>query len=383
MTTVAIIVAGGRGVRASSEVPKQYVRVVGKTILQRTVEKFLHNSGIDAVQVVIADGHHELYEDATRSLNGLLPVVVGGKERQDSVFAGLKAIKHLNPSKVLIHDAARPFVSESVISEVISALNAFEAIDLATDIVDTLRHRINISAPVDRAELYGVQTPQGFRFDKIYNLHEDLSGKNMPDDISIAIIGGLSISTVSGNRENFKITTQDDIEMAEKLIASDYEARVGQGFDVHKIELAENASIPIGGVRIPSAYKVIAHSDGDVVLHALMDALLGSLSLGDIGVHFPPTDPKYKGVDSKELLRHVKTLIDTKGAFISNIDITVLCEAPKIMPHKDNIIKCIAEILNLDKDRVSIKATTTEQLGFIGRGEGIAAQAICMMYIKR
>lgn len=382
MTVVAIIVAGGAGLRVGNELPKQYIKIAGKTVLQRSIDAFVNHPLVDYVQVVIGEAHKRLYDRSVSHHHKLLPCCVGGKERQDSVFSGLNAIKHLKPSKVLIHDAARPFVNYDTITSVIDAIDSYDAVDLGAEIVDTLRDRKDMSLSTNRDDVYGVQTPQGFKFPSIYHAHEEMVGAKMPDDISIALKAGLDIAVVPGDRRNFKITTKEDVTMATNLLMSEYETRIGQGFDVHKVEPSENAEIHIGGVAIPSKYKVIAHSDGDVALHALMDSLLGALSLGDIGVHFPPTDMKYKDADSKELLKHVKSLLDEKGAIISNIDMTILCEAPKIMPHKDKIINCIAEILNLDKDRVSIKATTTEKLGFIGRGEGIAAQAVCLLRVK-
>lgn len=382
MTVVAIIVAGGAGLRVGNELPKQYIKIAGKSILQCSIDAFINHPLVDYVQVVIGDSHKKFYDESVILHHKLLPCCVGGKERQDSVFSGLNAIKHLKPSKVLIHDAARPFINDDTITSVIDALDSYDAVDLGADIVDTLRDRKDISLSTNRDDVYGVQTPQGFKFHQIYHAHEEMVGAKMPDDISIALKAGLDIAVMPGDRRNFKITTKEDVTMATNLLMSEYETRIGQGFDVHKVEPSENAEIHIGGVAIPSKYKIVAHSDGDVALHALMDSLLGALSLGDIGVHFPPTDMKYKDVDSKELLRHVKNLLDEKGAIISNIDMTILCEAPKIMPHKDKIINCIAEILNLDKDRVSIKATTTEKLGFIGRGEGIAAQAVSLLRVK-
>ncbi len=377
MSTYALIVAAGSGFRVGGNSPKQYLKIAGRTILEITARKFLQNQHIDGVMVVIAKEHKHLYDEACRNLN-LLPYALGGNTRQISAKNGLEALRKYNPSKVLIHDAARPLVPDELITSVTIALDEFEAVDVHTTVPDTIKSLADIAKPIDRNDLYLTQTPQGFRFAQIFSLHEKFANHDFTDDIRLAIEGKLKLGMVEGKRSNFKITTDEDLNMAEKLLSSEAQIRIGNGFDVHEL-IDGKGTIPICGVHIPSLKQVVAHSDGDVGLHALMDAILGALALGDIGVHFPPSDTKWKDADSKDLLRHVKNLMLEKNAEVSNIDITILCETPKIKPHREQMVKCIAEILELNENQVSVKATTTEQLGFIGRQEGIAAQAACIL----
>jgi 2-C-methyl-D-erythritol 4-phosphate cytidylyltransferase/2-C-methyl-D-erythritol 2,4-cyclodiphosphate synthase len=327
--------------------------------------------------VVISKEHQALYDEASANLQ-LLPCAYGGETRQISAKNGLIALSKYKPNKVLIHDAARPLIIDDLISEVVLALNNFEAVDICMDVPDTIRDRKDARKYLDRSELYLAQTPQGFQFTKILDLHEKFRNNSYTDDISLAIEGGLKLGLIKGNRSNFKITTEEDFKMAEAYLRKEPQIRIGSGFDVHETVDGEGG-IPICGIRIPCSKRVIAHSDGDVGLHALMDAILGALSLGDIGEHFPPTDKRWKDADSKDLLQYVKNLMAEKNAEVSNIDITILCESPKIKPYREQMIKCVSKILELNENQVSVKATTTEKLGFIGRQEGIAAQAVCIL----
>jgi 2-C-methyl-D-erythritol 4-phosphate cytidylyltransferase/2-C-methyl-D-erythritol 2,4-cyclodiphosphate synthase len=373
----ALIVAAGFGLRLGSDMPKQYLTIGRRTLLEICVRKFLQHPSIDGVKVVIANEHEGLYKKAMNGLH-LLPHTLGGSTRKESVKNGLEALREYSPAKVLIHDAARPLVSNQLIEDVLQALDNFEAVDVTMPIADTIKSNKDGANALDRDTMYLTQTPQGFIFDKIFKLHRQFEDENFTDDISLAIKGGLEIGLVQGARSNFKITNKEDLEMAKKLLTKDVEIRIGQGFDVHEVKDG-NGPIPLCGIMIPANKNVIAHSDGDVALHALMDAVLGALALGDIGDHFPPSDMKWKNADSKDLLKHVKSLMDGNKAKISNIDITILCEEPKIKPYKKQMIECICKILELEENQVSVKATTTEKLGFIGRQEGIAAQAACTL----
>ncbi len=373
----ALIVAAGVGSRLGADIPKQYLKIGSRTMLEICVRKFLEHPSIDGVKVVIANEYKSLYEKATNGLK-LLPYVHGGKTRKDSVKNGLEALRKYAPTKVLIHDAARPLVSDKLIEDVLRSLDDFEAVDVTMPIADTIKSNKDGVNGLDRDKMYLTQTPQGFIFEKILGLHRKFEEQNFTDDISLAIKGGLKIGAVQGMRSNFKITNREDLEMAEKLLTRDVEIRVGHGFDVHEV-VDGSGPIPLCGVMVPAAKNVIAHSDGDVALHALMDAILGALSLGDIGDHFPPSDIKWRDVDSKDLLRHIKSLMEGTDAKLSNVDITILCEEPKIKPYRKQMIECICKILELEENQVSVKATTTEKLGFIGRQEGIAAHAVCTL----
>jgi 2-C-methyl-D-erythritol 4-phosphate cytidylyltransferase/2-C-methyl-D-erythritol 2,4-cyclodiphosphate synthase len=372
---VVLIVAGGSGSRIGGVVPKQYLNISGKSILRTTVETFLANPQIDSVKVVINKAHEEHYKTAVQGLN-LLPHSLGGDNRQRSVYNGLSDLVNVNPSNVLIHDAARPFVSTQIIDNVIEKLKEYEAVDLGITPKDTIKQIVPSNCTLDRDSLYCTQTPQGFRFKTILNLHEEYKDLEHTDDISLALKANIPVGFVYGEASNIKITTTEDLKMYNT-------ARIGMGFDVHKFDTTEmgNNNIPICGIKIPFDYKVIAHSDGDVGLHALMDSILGAAALDDIGVHFPPSDDKWKDADSCKLLKHANTLLKAKGGIIQNIDITIIAERPRIMGFKDEMKKKISEVLQISQDIINIKATTTEKLGFIGRGEGIAAQAVCSISI--
>ena len=371
MKNIALIVAGGSGLRIGGSKAKQYLSINGKNILRVAIEQFLKNPAVDAVKVVIAKGHENEYAEATKGLS-LLPFCYGGKTRQESVLNGLMDLKELNPKTVLIHDAARPFVTQEIIYNVVNMLEIFKAVDVGITPKDTIKQNDAEISLLDRSKLYCTQTPQGFDFQTILSLHSKYKSEEATDDISLAIKDNIEVGIALGDYKNIKITTPEDLAMHTVT-------KVGMGYDVHKFDLENQGQhlVPICGVKIPHEYKVIAHSDGDVGLHALMDALLGTAALGDIGEHFPPPDMKWKDADSLELLRHVNKLINEKGGKIQNIDLIIICEKPKVLKYKMEMQKKLAQALEINEDLINIKATTTEKLGFTGRGEGIAAQAVC------
>jgi 2-C-methyl-D-erythritol 4-phosphate cytidylyltransferase/2-C-methyl-D-erythritol 2,4-cyclodiphosphate synthase len=331
---------------------------------------------------VIRDSHRAAYDASVAGLD-LLPPVDGGETRQASVLAGLEALVPEAPDLVLIHDAARPLVSPSVVGGVVNALGSADGAIAALPVVDTLR-RVEGgfgAGTVPRDGLWAAQTPQGFRFPAILAAHRAAAGMALTDDAAVAEEAGLAVAMVEGDRDNFKITTEDDLVRAERLLAGPPDIRVGQGFDVHRFA-AGGEHVMLCGIAVPYGRGVDAHSDGDVGLHAATDAILGAIAAGDIGQHFPPSDMRWRGADSAVFLRHAGDLAARRGTLL-NLDLTILCEAPKVGPHRRAMAERIAAILGLETDRVSIKATTTERLGFLGRGEGIAAQATATVRIER
>ena len=378
--TVALILAGGRGVRAGGGLPKQYRAIAGTPLLRLTLEAFCRHPEIDAVGAVIHPDDHELYEQAAAGLT-LLPPVHGGATRQESGHNGLKSLAGRGPDNVLIHDAARPFISADTISRVVARLSDHTAVLAALRVTDTIKRESpdgSVGETVDRNGLWRAQTPQGFRFAEIYEAHNAHAGGDLTDDAAVAEAAGHRVHFVEGNEENFKVTTADDLGRAERHIAPAQTAggadfRVGSGFDVHRFGPGD--AVILCGVEIPHDYGLAGHSDADVGLHAITDAILGGISAGDIGAYFPPSDPQWQGADSAIFLAKAGELVRAKGGAIAQIDVTLICEAPKIGPHREAMQARIAEILELEPGRVSVKATTTERLGFTGRGEGIAAQA--------
>ena len=366
-----LIVAAGKGARAATELPKQYEPLAGKPMLRRTVEAF-HGY---AVQVVIGAGQQHL---AARALEGLgLPAPVpGGATRQESVRLGLEALEKDAPDLVLIHDAARPLVSRKVIEDVVAALQA--GADGALPMVaasDTLRRRSPDGrwSLVDRENLYRAQTPQGFGYAKILKAHRDHAKEEVTDDVALAELAGLKVEMVEGEEKNIKVTRKEDFALAEKLMGGG-DVRTATGYDVHKF--MEGDHIWLCGLKVPHTHGLEGHSDADVGLHAITDALLGCIGEGDIGQHFPPTDARWKGAASWQFLDHAASLVRARGGVINHVDVTIICERPKVGPHRDAMKAKIAEILKIEPERVSVKATTTEGLGFTGRREGIAAQAV-------
>lgn len=366
-----LIVAAGKGERAGTDLPKQYEALAGQPMLRRTVRAF---SGYQ-VRVVIGQGQQEL---ATAALKGLdLPApVLGGATRQESVRLGLEALAKDAPDFVLIHDAARPLISAKVIGDVVKALEA--GADGALPMVaaaDTLRRRDAQGrwTLVPRENLYRAQTPQGFVYAKIMAAHRVHAGTEVTDDVALAELAGLKVDMVEGEEKNIKVTRKEDFALAESLMGAG-DVRTATGYDVHKF--TDGDHIWLCGLKVPHSHGLEGHSDADVGLHAITDAILGCVGEGDIGQHFPPTDERWRGAASWKFLDHAASLVTAKGGIITHVDVTIICERPKVGPHRDAMRAKIAEILNLELSRVSVKATTTEGLGFTGRREGIAAQAI-------
>lgn len=376
MSTIALIVAAGRGHRTGLDLPKQYIDLAGKTVLTRTIDAFLNHGKIDQVCVVIHADDEPLYNAAIADRE-LRPWVTGGDSRQASVRNGLESLEPLDPTRVLIHDAARPFVSAHLIDRCVTALDTADAVLPALPLTDTLKtvEQDHVTGTLDRTHIVAAQTPQSFKYAPILAAHRAFAQITTTDDIGLAELAGIPILTIEGEPENFKITTKDDVQKAEKKMTEQLtDIRTGQGFDVHAF--VADRDLWLGGVKIPHDRGLKGHSDADVALHAVTDALLGAIAAGDIGVHFPPSDDRWRNVESQVFLSHAGDLIAAKGGQISHIDLTIICEEPKINPHRTAMISRIADILGIAESRVSIKGTTTEKLGFTGRREGIAAQAI-------
>lgn len=382
LNTIAIIVAAGRGARAGAGGPKQYRNLGGRAVIARTAEAFLNHPDIDGVRVIIHRDDRAEYDAAMGPLlkhRKLLEPVTGGAERQDSVRLGLESVADYRPHRILIHDAARPFIDANTIARVVNALDKADGAIAALPVHDTIKREgegKRIAATVPREALWRAQTPQGFHFDKILAAHREAEGKALTDDAAVAEEAGLNVALVPGSPDNMKLTQAEDFGMAETLLgrkARQMEYRTGHGFDVHAFE--EGDAVIICGVEIPHTHKLKGHSDADVGMHALTDAILGAIGEGDIGDHFPPSDPKWKGAPSHVFLEKARDLVARQKGKITHCDVTLICEAPKIGPHRNRMRASLAVILNIDERRVSVKATTTEELGFTGRREGIAAMA--------
>ncbi len=370
-TTLAIVVGGGSGNRFGGT-PKQYRRLGGDAIFRRALAAFAAHPRIDAVQPVIGA------DDAARfaAACGDLPVraaVAGGATRSASVRAALDAVAADAPDRILIHDAARPLVSTALVTRVVAALAHHAAVVPGVAVRDTLKRapQGTIEATVDRGGLVAVQTPQGFAYPLLRAAHA--RGDDATDDAGLVERMGVPVHVVEGEMTNLKITEPDDLALAERWLAAPKVPRVGTGFDVHR--LAAGDGVVLGGITIPCGLRLVGHSDADVALHALTDALLGTLGIGDIGTLFPPSEERWRGADSALFLVEAGRRVGAAGGAIAHLDLTVLAERPRIGPHREAVRARIAEILELDAARVSVKATTTEKLGFTGRGEGIAAQA--------
>ena len=387
MSVTALIVAAGRGVRAAGfkfMIPKQYRPVGGVPMLTRAIAAFAGHPSVDDVIVVIQPEDSGLYQAASQSFSSRLrPPVAGGAKRQDSVRSGLEALAANPPDRVLIHDAARPFVEPSLITRVIASLDEHEATLPCVPVTDTLTVAKDgrVTGTLPRDELWRAQTPQGFRFDAILAAHRAAAKEGcaaFTDDAGIAQWFGLEIALVEGSETNRKLTSAEDIASADELLRLRAERtlgtqRVATGYDVHAFGPGD--AVILCGVHIPHDKKLIGHSDADVGMHALTDALLGTIADGDIGVHFPPSDARWCGAASELFLRDAAARLKARGGEIVHVDLTFICEGPRIGPHRDAMRAKLAECLGLDAGQVSIKATTNEGLGFIGRGEGIAAMA--------
>ena len=371
MSVSALIVAAGRGERLGGGVPKQFRELAGKPVLRWAVEPFLRHPAVRDVRVVVAAGKENAAMEALAGaqVGKLIP---GGAERSDSVLAGLAEVE---TDAVLVHDAARPFCPAAVIDRLIASLEFFDGAAPVLAVRDTIaRATDRIAESVDREGLARVQTPQAFRTHALRHAYEDWRGGVPTDETSVLRAAGLTVAAVDGDPALDKLTTGADFGRAEEWLAGRLVPRTGMGFDVHAF--AGDGPIMLGGVAVPHARGLAGHSDADVVLHAITDALLGAAALGDIGQHFPPSDPQWKGASSDLFLAHAAQLVRSEGGIIDNVDCTVICEAPRIGPYHDAMRSRIAAILNLPETQVSIKATTTEGLGFTGRSEGIAAQAV-------
>jgi len=380
--TMAIIVAAGKGTRLSTDTPKQYLSLGHKSIISTTLDHFLSHTAIDEIMCIINPEHEALFlENIGRNRQEKIKWTYGGDTRQQSVLNGLSKLEPLNPDRVLIHDAARPFVTDKIIDAVIGKLADSDGTLPAFAVADSLKRQTDTGLEnVDRQNLYSAQTPQGFVFDKIYEAHRKAAQANIhdfTDDTGLAEWAGLSVSQVEGAKQNFKITTLEDYDMACALTTPKTRTRLGHGYDVHAFEKGD--SVILCGLEIPHDKKLKGHSDADVALHALTDAIYGSIGEGDIGHHFPPSEEKWKGVASHVFLEHAVSLLASQGGSISNLDVTLVCEAPKIGPHRDTMRSAISEMTGLDMSQISVKATTSEGLGFTGRREGIAAYATVLV----
>jgi 2-C-methyl-D-erythritol 4-phosphate cytidylyltransferase/2-C-methyl-D-erythritol 2,4-cyclodiphosphate synthase len=374
-TCVALVVASGRGARFGGDRPKQYLPLAGKPLLRRCLERFSRHPGIDRVRAVVHPDDATLYAAASAGL-ALLDPVPGGATRQESVRLGLESLAGDPPQLVLIHDGARPLPGPALIDRVLDGLRAHVAVLPALPVTDTLKRGDDgtVAATIDRTDLFRAQTPQGFVYDRILEAHRRFAGARMTDDAALAEACGLTVALVAGDEDNVKITEPADLARAERLLLGSWRSCTGLGFDVHR--LAPGAGVVLLGVRVPCPLRLLGHSDADVGLHALTDALLGTLGAGDIGSHFPPTEGRWAGADSAIFPTHARELVLAAGGRIEHVDVTLICEQPRIGPYRAAMVARVAELLGLSASRVSVKATTTERLGFTGRGEGIAAQAV-------
>ncbi len=374
--TVALIVAAGSGTRAggAAGVPKQYRKIGGRALLAHAIDRLRHPR-IDEIRVVIGVGQEALYAEAlgTRTLPS---PIVGGAERRVSVRNGLEAFAaDGGAAHVLIHDAARPFVPAGLIDSLFAALDGHDGAIPALPVVDTLAsRRETLGDALPREGLVRVQTPQTFRFDAILAAHRGWTGAEATDDAQVARAAGMEVALVTGDPMLEKITHEEDFVRAEVILAMRLTVRSGLGFDVHAF--ASGEELWLAGIHVPHGRGLKGHSDADVILHAVTDSLLGAAGEGDIGDHFPPSDPQWRGAASSLFVGHARDLIERRGGRIDHLDVTVICEDPRIGPHRPAMRQSLAALLRVSPARVSIKATTTERLGFTGRGEGIAALAV-------
>lgn len=383
MTVAALILAGGRGTRAGGGIPKQYREIDGISVLRRAIDCFVDCPAVNLIRVVIHADDQALYRAATAGLD-ILPPVIGGTERHLSAVNGLESLSDFETDIVLIHDAARPFADRGMIEQIIAALADAAGAIPALPVSDTLKRVAStddlIEETVDRAGLWRAQTPQGFRFKAILKAHGQRDSDLPTDDAAVMEEAGMVVCVVDGDERNIKVTTEADFDRAEQILEKhQMQTRVGTGFDVHK--LGPGDGVTLCGIMVPCDMSLIGHSDADVALHALTDALLGAIGCGDIGLHFPPSNPKWKGAASHIFVEAAAANIREAGGSIINVDVTIIGERPKIGPHRDEMRMKVAEFLDIPLDRVNIKATTTERLGFTGRGEGLAAQAIASVEV--
>ena len=378
MTVTALIVAAGTGQRFGGGLPKQYRSLGGRSVLARAIDDLAAHPAVSAVRVVIGPGQREL---AARAIGPreVGDFITGGAERADSVRAGLAAIES---DAVLIHDAARPFCPREVIDRLIASLEFFEGAAPVLPVGDTLaRQGDTIGDPVDRSGIVRVQTPQAFRLEALWKAYADWVGPSPTDETTVVRAAGMKVAAVEGDPLLEKLTTAADFDRAQQWLNGRLTPRTGMGFDVHAF--AGEGPVTLGGIELPHDRGLAGHSDADVALHAITDALLGAAGLGDIGTHFPPSDPQWRGAASSLFLTHAVELLRADGAIIDHVDCTIIAEEPKVGPHRGAMRARIAEIMGLSIHQVSIKATTTEGLGFTGRREGIAAQAVASIRMGR
>jgi 2-C-methyl-D-erythritol 4-phosphate cytidylyltransferase / 2-C-methyl-D-erythritol 2,4-cyclodiphosphate synthase len=372
----ALVVAAGQGSRFGGPLPKQYLPLGSTTLLRHAVSALADHPLIAKVLVTIRPEDKASFDRAVAGLR-VMPPVAGGTTRQDSVRLGLEALAAYRPERVLIHDGARPFPDPGLVDRVVDGLDRAVAAIPCLPLRDTIKRAEDgrIRNTIDRSALWRAQTPQGFHFDAILAAHRAAMGLALTDDAAVAEAAGMAPVMVEGSEDNLKVTTPQDLAAAERLIAARQgDIRVGQGFDVHPF--APGDHLWICGIEIPHGMSLAGHSDADVGLHALTDALLGAIGAGDIGVHFPPSDNRWRGAGSDRFLRHAADLVRERGGAIAAVDVTIVCERPRIGPYRAAMVERVAAILGIAPGRVSVKATTTEKLGFTGRAEGIAAQAV-------
>ena len=382
--TIVLIVAAGRGMRAGGKQPKQYASLGNKAVLMRTIEAFIDHPLIDGVITVIHPDDRTLYKTATSVFDErLLAPVHGANTRQQSVYNGLKALSGYHPDFVLIHDAARPFITNDLIGKVISTLESHEAVLPVLPLSDTIKQVEDgaVTKTIARSQLFGAQTPQGFHFPLILDLHkraQEVNDVEFTDDASIAEWAGIAVKTIKGTLANQKLTTPHDMQLARLVLAdkgaAQMEYRTGLGFDVHRFEPGDG--VILCGITIPFDKQLKGHSDADAAMHAVTDAIYGTIGEGDIGEHFPPNQAQWRGAASSVFLEHAVGLVRKRGGKLVNIDVTIICEQPKISPHREMMRAELSRIMGVDVSRVAVKATTTEKLGFTGRNEGIAAKAV-------
>ena len=371
MTVTALIVAAGKGERLGGGVPKQYRLLGGKPVLRWAVEALMRHPAVRATRVVIGKSQHDLAASALEGLD-VGPLIEGGDQRALSVQAGLQAI---DGHAVLVHDAARPFCPRDVVERLVARLEFADGAAPVLPVGDTVARASDLlDEPVDRTNLVRVQTPQAFRLDALRRAYASWTGSLPTDETSVMKAAGMEVAVVAGDSALEKITTSADFARAEQWLASRTVSRTGMGFDVHAF--SGQGPIMMGGIPVPHSRGLAGHSDADVLLHAITDALLGAGALGDIGEHFPPSDPQWKGASSDRFLRHAVEVLRANGAIIDHVDCTIIAEEPKVGPYRQAMRERIADIIGCELGEVSVKATTTEGLGFTGRREGIAAQAV-------
>ena len=375
-----LIAAAGQGQRFGGNRPKQYAILNGRPLLRHTLDIFLNHQNLTSIHVIINPAHETLYHEATAGLDLPAPIY-GSNKRKSSIYNALNKLSHLKSKEILlVHDAVRPLASPGDIQNVIQSAAETGASTLATRVTDTLRK--NSGELVSRDGLWALQTPQAFHYGLLKRAHESCEENTATDDTVLVAAIGHNVAMVEGSRANIKITVPEDLELAARLMQKNYDIRTGMGYDVHAFDKNDpGRQLMLCGIKIEHAHGLAGHSDADVALHAITDALLGAIAEGDIGQHFPPSNPKYKNMGSDVFLKHAKCLADKKNALIQNIDVTIICEEPKIGPYREKMQTRIAQILSIAPTQIGIKATTTEKLGFLGRGEGIAVQAVATLKI--